>query len=327
MFLSVDQVEHILSLVSSLSPSEMAVVRKRLETLESTTPPPSLPMVSLLYKPSCPVCESCIVKRHGKYRGRGRYKCMACFKTFNDLTNTPLAGVHDPDKMRQFAAHMADGGDPLRKSAQDFDIGLRTAFRWRHKVLRGYSVDGSRTLKGIAEADETFFLYSEKGDKTVPKRRRPRKRGGKAKRAGINDEQVPVIVGCDREGEMILGVAGRGRISLKQIEQVLGNRIDRNATLCTDSHPSFRKFAKTHHIKFKPVNISKGKRVVKKIYHIQHANSAHTRLKTWMARFNGVSTKKLDNYAQWYGLLEETKSLADRSGAFVDRAVPHRMRN
>lgn len=320
-----DRVGHILSLISSLSASEKELLQKRFE--DSQQPPPVIetPVIAP-EKPNCPVCKSSIVKGHGKYRGRARYKCLACGKTFNDLTKTPLAGLHieNHDKMRQFAAHMAEGGDPLRKSARNFEINLRTAFNWRHKVLRGYSVAPSRTLKGIAEADETFFLYSEKGDRKVSKRRRPRKRGGKAAKAGINDEQVPVIVGCDRQGEMILGVAGRGRISMKQIERVLGDRIDPEATLCTDSHPSFRKFAKTHHIKFKP---SKGKRVVKDIYHIQHVNSAHTRLKTWMARFNGVSTKKLDNYAQWYGLMEETKSLSNQEGEFVDRAVPHRMRD
>lgn len=324
-----DRVEHILCLISSLSASELEAMKKRLDSLgrfDAPLPSPESP-IRPAGKPNCPECKSSLVKGHGKYRGRSRYKCLACFKTFNDHTKTPLAGVHNADKMRQFAARMAEGGDSLRKSTQDFDIALETAFNWRHKVLRGYSVDPSRTLKGIAEADETFFLYSEKGDKTVFKRRKPRKRGGKAKKAGINDEQVPVIVGCDREGELILGVTGRGRISLKQIEQVLEDRIDPKATLCTDSHPSFRKFAKTHHIKFKPVNISKGQRVVKKIYHIQHANSAHTRLKSWIARFHGVSTKKLDNYAQWFGLLEETKPLADRSGEFVDRAVPHRMRD
>ena len=302
-------------------------MRKRLEDVAYALRPAPPPVAVPATKPNCPACKSVMVKGHGKYRGLSRYKCLACFKTFNALTNTPLAGVHDRDKMQQFAAQMAEGGESLRKSAEGFEIGLRTAFRWRHKVLRGYSVDPSRKLKGIAEADETFFLYSEKGDKTVRKRRRPRKRGGTAQKAGINDEQVPVIVGCDRQGEMILGVAGRGRISLKQIESVLGERIDDKATLCTDSHPSFRKFAKTHHIKFKPVNISKGQRVVKKIYHIQHANNAHTRLKSWIVRFHGVSTRKLDNYAQWFGLLEETKPLADRNSEFVERAVAHRMRD
>lgn len=324
-----DRVGHILGLISSLSACEKELFHKRFSESVSPGSPPSEPVLESVEKPSCPDCKSELVKGHGKYRGRSRYKCLACGRTFNALTKTPLAGLHTEnlDKVRQFAAHMADGGDPVRKSAVDFGINPKTAFDWRHRVLRGYSVAPTRTLKGIAEADETFFLYSEKGDRRVSKRRRPRKRGGKAAKAGINDEQVPVIVGCDREGEMILGVAGRGRISLKQIEQVLGNRIDPETTLCTDSHPSFRKFAKTHHIKFKPVNISKGKRVVKDLYHIQHANSAHTRLKTWMARFNGVSTKRLDNYAQWYGLLEETKTLNNKGEEFGNRSVPNRMRD
>lgn len=324
-----DRVGQIVSLLSSLSVSELDAVKVQIENLKAASSAAAIPQAGPkpVERPCCPECKSPMVKGHGKYRGRSRYKCLACFKTFNDLTKTPLAGIHDSDKLRQFAAKMAEGGQSLRKSCEKFDIDLETAFNWRHKVLRGYSVEPSRTLKGIAEADETFFLYSEKGDKTVSKRRRPRKRGGKAKRAGINDEQVPVIVGCDRQGELILGVAGRGRISVKQIEHVLGNRVAPDATLCTDSHPSFRKFAKSHHIKFKPVNISKGKRVVKGIYHIQHVNNAHTRFKSWIEKFRGVSTKNLNNYAQWYGLLEETKPLSNQSDAFVDRSVPQRMRD
>ncbi|GFZ33247.1 hypothetical protein CSC2_37730 [Clostridium zeae] len=32
------------------------------------------------------------------------------------------------------------------------------------------------------------------------------------------------------------------------------------------------------------------------IYHIQHINTFHRKLKKWMNRFNGVATKYLDNY-------------------------------
>lgn len=184
-----DRVGHILGLISSLSASELDAVKKRLEDVSRSKSPESTPETSSKpeTKPSCPECKSVLVKGHGKYRGRSRYKCLACFKTFNDLTKTPLAGIHDADKLRQFAAKMADGGESLRRSCENFDIDMETAFNWRHKVLRGYSVEPSRTLKGIAEADETFFLYSEKGNKTVSKRRRPRKRGGKAQKAGVND--------------------------------------------------------------------------------------------------------------------------------------------
>lgn len=321
----------ILGLIASFSDEEKAAFEKGLDELKSPAAQPSASArepapPSCARTTRCFDCGSSALQRHGRYRGRYRYKCLSCFKTFNELTDTPLAGVRNADKMRLFAAQMAEGGVSLRKSAADLDISLTTAFNWRHRVIQGYAVAQSRKLVGIAEADETFFRYSEKGDKTVCERRKPRSRGDKALKAGISDEQVPVIVGCDRQGEMILGAAGRGRISLKDVELVLGNRIDADATLCTDSHSSFRAFARTNHIKYQPVNASKGERVVKKIYHIQHANNAHARLKNWMTRFRGVSTKRLNNYAQWFGLMEETKPLDNRAEKFTERSVAQQRR-
>lgn len=332
-----DRIQQVLDIFGSLSEAEQSALWVKLERIKATAagPPPSAKAAvprqpktktKKVACPRCPTCDSPAVKGHGKYRGRRRYKCLACSKTFNDLTSTPLAGIHMPEKLREFAAQMATGGKGLQKSADDLDISAPTAFNWRHRILKGYNVAKARKLKGIAEADETFFHYSEKGSRSVSTHRKPRKRGGKATKAGISDEQVPVIVGCDRQGEMILGTAGLGRISLKDIERVLGDRIEPEATLCTDAHSSFRAFAKANDLAYKAINASKGIRVVKGIYHIQHANNAHTRLKSWMVRFNGVSTKYLDNYAQWFGLMEETKALPNREAEFTERSVPRRRR-
>jgi hypothetical protein len=41
-------------------------------------------------------------------------------------------------------------------------------------------------LQGIVEADETFFLYSEKGKRNLT--RKPRTRGGKAEKCGLSAE-------------------------------------------------------------------------------------------------------------------------------------------
>ncbi|MGE5599373.1 MAG: hypothetical protein ACM3XS_08335, partial [Bacteroidota bacterium] len=54
---------------------------------------------------------------------------------------------------------------------------------------------------------------------------------------------------------------------------------------------------------------NKGKRVVHGIYHIQSVNSYHSRLKTWVRRFNGVATKYLLNYLIWHEHLDETRKL------------------
>lgn len=326
-----DRIEQIMELVPFLSQTELVSLRARLEAIAKVAEGPSVRQVkdAPRKKRKCPYCESAGVKGHGTSRGKARFMCKACSRSFTDLTGVPVSSVKMPDKMRLFAAQMAKGGAPLRQSAQELGINLKTAFRWRHKVLQGYSLHPSRKLSGIAEADETFFRYSEKGDKSVSKRRKAHKRGGKASQVGVSDEQVPVVVGCDRQGEMILGVAGRGRVSQKDIEQVLGNRIDDDATLCTDSHRSFKAFAAAHDFKYKPINISKGRRVVKKIYHIQNVNNAHTRLKNWMVRFDGVATKHLDSYMGWFGLMEEIKRHDDRDTEFVDRSMlkRHQPRN
>jgi hypothetical protein len=63
--------------------------------------------------------------------------------------------------------------------------------------------------------------------------------------------------------------------------------------------------------------------VVKKIYHIQNVHNFQARLKQWMRRFNGVSTKYLQHYMNWFALLEATKSRADSQAvAFAQRSVP-----
>ena len=326
-----ERIEQVMELIASWSQTELASLRSRLESM--ATMKEELPSKQLKGAPHkkarCPHCESTAVKGYGKYRGRPKFMCKACSRCFTDLSAAPISSVKMPDKMRCFAAQMAKGGVPLRQSAEEFGISLKTAFRWRHKILQGYSLHPSRKLTGIAEADETFFRYSEKVDKLVKHRRKVHKRGGKASKVGVSDEQVPVVVGCDRQGELILRVAGRGRVSKKDIEQVLGKRIDEDATLCTDAHSGFKAFAGAHEFKYKPINISKGRRVVKKIYHIQNVNNAHTRLKSWMVRFDGVATKYLDSYMGWFGLMEEIKQYDDRDTKFVDRSMlkPHQPRN
>ena len=40
------------------------------------------------------------------------------------------------------------------------------------------------------------------------------------------------------------------------------------------------------------------------VFHIQNVNAYHSRLKTWMRRFNGVATKYLPNYLGWRRMFE-----------------------
>ncbi len=118
-------------------------------------------------------------------------------------------------------------------------IDLTTAFRWRHRFLQAPKDVKPKRLEGTVEADETYFLRSHKGSRTLD--RPARKRGDKAKKRGLSDEQVPVLIARDRNHartDQIL--ADRSQQSIKA---VLGPVLDASALLVSDGAQAYRAFA------------------------------------------------------------------------------------
>lgn len=67
-------------------------------------------------------------------------------------------------------------------------------------------------------------------------------------------------------------------------------KLDKADILCSDSHRSYTAFAKQVEIGHKKFNVSKGQRVVDKIYHVQNVNNMDMRLRKFMTQFNEVAT-------------------------------------
>ncbi|MEJ9151301.1 IS1595-like element ISBsm2 family transposase [Bacillus smithii] len=262
---------------------------------------------------ACVHCGSMSVKRNGRYRSRQRYLCKDCGKSFNDMTGSPLSGTRYPHKWLKYFEMMVKGYT-LPKIAEELHIHISTAFYWRHKILYAIRSLGHPTLKGIVESDETYFLESEKGKKFIA-HRKARKRGGVAKKRGISKEQICVVVAHDRNGQILSQMVGRGRVTAMEIDEVLGKHIDTSALLCTDTATNYKKFATMKGLQHEAINVRKGVYTKKGIYHIQHVNGYHTRLKKWMDRFQGVATKYLDNYLFWHRFLELNKKIPKKEQA------------
>jgi transposase-like protein len=256
---------------------------------------------------ACPHCGGQHVVRFGKYGSRQRYRCQetACRKTFNDTTLSPLAGTHYPDKWLKCLQYMISG-KPLRAIAEKLEIHLSTAFYWRHKILSAIRAKGFDGLAGVVESDETYFRESNKGHRNIKNQlgRKPRKRGKKATKRGISSEQVCVLVAQDRQGHVFSQVAGNGRISAVKIDSLIGRYSPYITALCTDAESPYRKFAKDAGLEHHQINAKAGERVKKGIFHIQHVNAHHSRLKGWLHRFNGVATRWLDNYLAWFRFID-----------------------
>jgi hypothetical protein len=84
-------------------------------------------------------------------------------------------------------------------------------------------------------------------------------------------------------------MAGKGRIKSTDIYKVLGQYLDTLALLCSDTATNYKKFAKDKGLQHEMVNMRKGIYVKKSIYHIQHVNAYHKRLKQFMERLLNIS--------------------------------------
>ena len=244
--------------------------------------------------PTCPHCQSASIRKWGWANAMRRYRCNGCRVTFNALTGTPLAQLHKRELWGEHAQALVDGIS-LRKVATRLDIDLRTAFRWRHRFLEAPKALRPKVLEGTVEADETYFLYSEKGSHQLA--RPARKRGGKAAKRGLSDEQVPVLIARYRNKATTDQILEDR--STRSIAAVLEPVVTKTAVLVSDGAQTYRAFANKAGLAHVGLNLSAGERTCG-IYHIQNVNNYGSRLKTWMRRFNGVATKYLDSYLGWH---------------------------
>ena len=136
-----------------------------LSALENAFDTGELPVVLVETQPEgCPHCEHDNLGKWGYASGLRRWKCKDCGKTFNILTNTPLARLRKKEKWLDNAKAMT-AGKTVRATAKDCEVHPNTAFRWRHRFLEFQRQAQHTDFKGIAESDTTYFYRSEKGKK------------------------------------------------------------------------------------------------------------------------------------------------------------------
>ena len=185
----------------------------------------------------------------------------------------------------------------MRKIVEKMEgkISYPTSFYWRHKILEVMKhFDNHDKLDGIVEADETFFEESQKGNKHI-KDRKPRKRGFSSENrlVGLSHDKVCVLTALDRNKHSFNKPVGFVKVNKEQVA-ILQHRIQDNSILITDGNKSYKilKDVKLKQLKFgKPQS---------KVYHLSNINNFHSKLKQFISRFNGVATKYLDNYVNYF---------------------------
>lgn len=268
----------------------------------------------------CPRCQGTRVVRNGQAHGLQRFKCRGCGRTFNGLTGTPLAGLRHREKWLE-QAQVLEEGVSVRKAAARLGVHRTTAFRWRHRFLTVPCEVKAHHLDGIVEADEAYFLRSYKGQPQRLRReqsRQARRRGGRAAKRGLSDEQIPVLVARNRAGHTTDALLSKG--NKQGLVAVLPQMVAADAVLCTDGSAMLAAAARELEIEQHGLNTLRGERR-RGAWHIQNINAYHSRLKGWLARFRGVATSYLGNYLGWFRALDRNRQIGAKAAALLALAI------
>lgn len=302
-------------MLGKLTRSQRKTLATELAGLESRTASIEIVERQAPARPLCPHCASRQVVKNGSADGLQRFKCRGCLKTFNALTGTPLARLHMRGKWLDQAAALRDGLS-LNQVAERLNIAQSTAFRWRHRFLTVPKTVQARLLAGIAEADETYFLRSCKGSRHLG--RKPRRRGGKASKRGTSKEHVPVLVARDRSGATANFILES--TSSAAIGAALKPVLPPDSILCTDGSSALAAVARDLGVEHHAINVAAGIRV-DGAWHVQNVNAFGSRLREWLRRFKGVSTRYLDSYLGWFRALDRSPGFAPQPASLLALAV------
>jgi transposase-like protein len=175
-----------------------------------------------LFCPKCGCTEKIIKK--GKSNNKQRYLCYNCSSIFTSTTDSFLSSTKKDLSVWIKYLNCMINMYSIKKSADVCNITIRTSFMWRHKILDSLRLSDKTELKGVIEADETYFNLSYKGSK--PLDRHSRRRGGSIKVRGLSKEKVCVPCVIERETKTSISqIGGLGKPSVKVIENVLSKKI------------------------------------------------------------------------------------------------------
>jgi transposase-like protein len=108
---------------------------------------------------NCPHCRSDHIVHWGTAHSFPRYRCSSCRKTFNILTNTPLAGLRNKDRWLTYVGTMLEGKS-IRTSAAVCGVSATTAFRWHHRFKNCSTEQRARILGAIIGAHSSTTALS-----------------------------------------------------------------------------------------------------------------------------------------------------------------------
>lgn len=293
----------ILTLFKSLDIREQESILERLKQLYEVQMPvienaKQKALTKELRKP-CPHCKSENIYLRGSQNNIKTYSCKDCKKWYNQSAGTPLWDIKLKKKWAKYLQCLS-AGYSIRKCSLEVGICMQTSFDWRHKILSSLNSLVPETLSGVVECDEMELAINSKGDRNLL--RAPRKRSTDFSRNESDEVSVvQVVTAIERKGDKLFKVVESKRLTETELERALEGKLENGTRLITDKHPTYKAYGKSKkEIIHKSVRASEHIDKQEKTVHLQTVNQTHSQLRKFLGGFNGVSTKYLQNYLNWF---------------------------
>ena len=246
---------------------------------------------------SCPRCSSQSFRKHGHCLGIQRYRWKKCGRCFKETVNTPLHWIHNKTKMVQYAETLPEHLS-IRNTAIRIGISVSTSFSWRHKILSSFMSLAASPAASPVGACQITMPRSYKGKREVPEKQAPATR---------------TIMVSDARGIPCLQLLPDKCTAFKASQILTSSLSDSASIACRPAHLLSRAAEMTGRPSVEQRTL--------RIKLIEKINSVQTQLEQWMERFNGVATKYLQQYWNWF---RAETSLIQSIEVFLNECFAHR---
>lgn len=253
----------------------------------------------------CPYCGGSHIVRYGIKRGKQRYLCRACGKTFVTTTHTIMSMSHYPAAVWKDVVTATLDGDALDFTAKHLKLSHQCVFHMRHKILLALQdlIAADPVILGqVSELDETFVLECFKGKKLPPDiGRPPRKHGAKAQKRGISSEYICINTGVQRDGGAVAEAINRAKPNGTELRNVYSDHLKDGVLLLCDGLKSYSALRGLADCTVKDINTAD--ETEKGFYHLNTVNNFHSLIKDRYVFYRGVATKYLNRYNAMFALV------------------------
>ena len=273
----------------------------------------------------CPRCGHAHVVSKGHDRDGGRrWLCRGCGRTFSAKTaGVPALSKLDPETWSEYVEGMVEG-QPLRGLAKRCGVCLKTSWYMRVRVC---SVMESRLApfrcdRGTsAQIDEKYPNESLSGNRDRSRAKVPREphvNGHGVTKRGLSKLKACMLAGVNDLGDCLCRLAGRGRAGRAQVEAGIKGVPPAGAVVSTDDLSSYvRPLGDARVLAHNRFN-SKGAGEDE----LGMVSALHSRMESFLAPFNGVSTRRLPLYLAWFCWEEQARrSDATRLGMLAPQVA------